>query len=129
MGIFHLGGDFWCHLLYTVPKPPYRCVVILDGDKKQKTKQVCQKYGQTVENVSKFEVVENIEELADIMAKHDKHPIYCLKQKCIEEYLEPKPGYEQEGYSKTTDGPRIAEDMRQVPEEIWGIFDVILKGS
>jgi len=129
VGMFHLAGDFWCHLLYTVPKPPYRCLIILDGDKKQDAKKVCQKYDQAVENVSKFELVEDIEDLADIMAKSDKHPIYCLKQKGIEEYLEHKFDYEQKGYSKTIDGPRIAEEMRQIPEEIRSIFDAILKAS
>lgn len=127
VGVFHLGGDFWCHLLYSVPRHPYKCVIVLDGDKKDKAKEVCQKYDQAVENVSKFELVDNIQHLSNIMAKSDKHPIYCLKRKCIEEYLEPKPDYEQPGYNKKTEGPRIAEDMQQVPEEIQNLIKAILK--
>lgn len=126
VGIFHLGGDFWPHLLYTVPKPPYRCLVVLDGDKKQNAQEVRQKYDQAVENVSGFELADDMQDLANTMTKHDKHPIYCLKQKCIEEYLEPKPDYEQPSYSKTIEGPRIAEEMEQVPDEIQGLIRALL---
>ena len=129
VGIFHLGGDFWPHLLYTVPEPPYRCVIVLDGDKKAMAENVCQRYDEVMENVSRFELAENIENLANIMARDDRHPVYCLKEKCIEEYLEPKPPYEQPGYRKSIDGPRIAEDMEQVPEEIQGIIEAVLKGA
>lgn len=33
IGIYHLGGDNWMNLLYTIPREPYKCMVILDGDK------------------------------------------------------------------------------------------------
>jgi energy-coupling factor transporter ATP-binding protein EcfA2 len=127
VGTFHLGGDFWCHLLHSVPKPPYRCVIILDGDKKQNAKEVCQKYDEAVENVPRFELAENIEDLGKIMAKHDRHPIYCLKRNCIEEYLEPKPSYDKPDYHKVIEGPGIAENMEQVPDEIRGLFEAVLK--
>ena len=127
VGVFHLGGDFWCHLLYTVPRHPYKCVIVLDGDKKDKAKEVCQKYDEAVENVSKFELVNNIQQLANIVTKPDKHPIYCLERNCIEEYLEPKPDYERPSYNKKTEGPRIAENMGQVPEEIRNLIKAILK--
>lgn len=126
VGIFHLGGDFWCHLLYTVPQPPYMCAVVLDGDKKDKARDVTGKYDQVVEKTSKFQLADNTQDLVDIMTKHSKHPVYCLKRKCIEEYLEPRPDYEQPTYNKTIDGPKIAEDMTEVPEEIQGLFKALL---
>jgi hypothetical protein len=33
--VFHLGGEFWQHLLATVPSAPYRRLIVLDGDKQR----------------------------------------------------------------------------------------------
>ena len=35
IGIYHLGGDNWPHFLYTTPNsPPFKCIIVLDGDKR-----------------------------------------------------------------------------------------------
>jgi len=39
------------------------------------------------------------------------HPIYCLEKKCIEEYLDSKPNYEDVSYDKKKDGPEIADRL------------------
>lgn len=129
IGIFHLAGDYWQHLLYTIPMPPYRCIVILDGEKRNDVEGILDKYNQMSEIVSKFEFADDIEQLRDVSRKRDIHPVYCLKQKCIEEYLNPKPDYDASDYNKKIDGPSIAEEMQKVPDEIERLLEIILKGQ
>lgn len=126
IGIYHLAGDFWVHLLYTVPNHPYRCLVILDGDKKQRAEEICEKLEKIDLHIPKFKFCETIKETKNII-KSDMHPIYCLQKKCIEDYLEPKPNYKDPIYDKKRDGPKIAEKMKIVPKEISEIFNIILK--
>jgi len=128
VGIYHLGGDFWSHLLYTVPNHPYRCLVVLDGDKKQLAEGICKEYEQANLNVSKFKFCKTIEELKNAFSS-DVHPVYCLERNCIEEYLEPKPDYKDSGYDKKRDGPKIAEAMGNIPKEIEDIFEIILQNQ
>jgi len=126
IGIFHLAGDFWCHLLYTLPHQPYKCIVILDGDKKQKAEEVCQLYSNRSENIVKIEFAGNIDEILNIINAGHSHPVYCLSKDCIELYL----GFDKcnpPKYDKTKDGPRIAEDI-EVPVEMTKVFDAILSG-
>lgn len=125
VGIFHLGGDFWTHLLHTIPKSPYKSIVILDGDKKDEARKVCEKYNGIKENIPRFEFGATLDRVKSIMEKEGV-PIYCLELACIEEYLKPKPEYKKEGYLKAIDGPTRAENMDEVPKEIEKIFDVIL---
>lgn len=125
VGVFHLGGDFWPHLLHTVPKSPYRCIVILDGDKRDEAKEVCEKYISADIKVPNFEFVEQVSDLRGMMEK-EGIPVYCLKRKCIEEYLEPKPLYKNAKYRKNVEGPIKAENMEQIPDEIKSIFESIL---
>jgi len=82
--IYHLGGSNWKHLLYTIPKSPYKCVIVLDGDKREETKNICEKYNKSEINASKFRVCQKIE---DVYFEEEKHPIYCLEKDCIEKYL------------------------------------------
>jgi len=126
VGIFHLAGDFWRHLLYTLPNQPYKCIVILDGDKAKKAKEVCQAYSKSGENIVKIEFAENINEIQTIINEGHSHPVYCLSKDCIELYLgfnECKPP----NYNNIIDGPKIAEGI-SVPEEINEIFDAVLSG-
>jgi hypothetical protein len=58
------------------------------------------------------------------------HPIYCLKEPCIEKYLDPKfncSNLPQE-YNKKTNGPEIAESSK-IHDEIAQLFDVIIDDS
>lgn len=126
VGIFHLAGDFWCHLLYTLPNQPYKCIVILDGDKRKEAKKVCQTYSESNENIVKIKFAENINEIQTII-NDGSHPVYCLSKDCIELYLglnECNPP----NYNKMIDGPKKAEDI-PLPGEINDIFDAVLSGS
>ena len=94
IGIYHLAGDNWVHLLYTLPMKPYKCIVIFDGDKAQKAKDkptledVCKKYNENkkFENVPKFKPYMDV---GEINFNSDHHPIYCLERKEIEYYYDP----------------------------------------
>jgi AAA15 family ATPase/GTPase len=126
IGIYHLAGDFWSHLLYTVPNYPYKCLIILDGDKRPRAKEICEKL-ETIEiHIPKFIFCETIEEIKNALKNHT-HPIYCLQKNRIEDYLEPKSKYENINYDKKRDGPKIAEKMNIIPEEISKIFEIVLK--
>lgn len=125
VGIYHLGGDFWSHLLYTIPKRPYISLVILDGDKKSTVEQVIERY--TIIEKDRFQVFESLEEI--VHGKHDLTkflsrpcpcPIYCLKRSEIEDYLEPRPSSKEKG-------PLVANKMGTIPSEIKKIFDVMLE--
>lgn len=115
IGIFHLGGGFWEHLLYTIPEcPPYRCAIILDNHEKEKAKEACK-------IAEGFEFCENLGKLREVFGT--RKPIYCLTEEKIEKYF----GIElPESYNKKVDGPNIAEKMENVHEEIKKLFEVIL---
>lgn len=127
IGVFHLCGNFWSHLLYTIPKNPYRCVVILDGNKRGEVPGVLKKNNASETNTSKFELVDSVQELASAIKAGLRHPIYCLKRDSIEDYL--FPGERPPQYNKRVDGPRAAERLEQLPEEVFELFLAILKPS
>jgi hypothetical protein len=126
VGIYHLCGDFWSHLLYTIPKSPYKCMIILDGDKRDKVEEVCKKHDESKVNTSRFVFCKTIEDLAASFGR-EKHPTYCLKENCIEKYLIPEFDCTKipENYDKKRSGPRKAEELQEIPEEIRDIFAVI----
>jgi hypothetical protein len=93
IGIYHLAGDFWSHLLYTIPEYPYFSIVVLDGDKREFASSIPKKYDSIQKN--RFRFFNSVSE--------------------IEDYLEPKPVPKERG-------PLAAEQMKNVPEEIAQIF-------
>jgi len=127
IGIFHLAGDFWRHLLYTIPKRPYTSIVVLDGDKKEIAKEVVDKYG--VIEMDRFRIFDSLDEII-----HEKRrrkpiipmpcPVYCLKNPEIEDYLETR--YEAKPLFKE-DGPSVAYEMKHIPPEIEQLFDTIFQ--
>ena len=72
IGIFHLAGNNWGHFLYTIPKPPYKCMIILDGDKKKKAEEVVRKYNESNINASKFKVCNTLDEVREVFKKKKK---------------------------------------------------------
>jgi len=128
VGIYHLNGDNWKHLLYTIPKTPYRCAVVLDGDKRDTAEKVCDKYNTLTINASKFKFCEMIEDVKNTFGK-ENHPVYCLKEDCIEKYFIPDFGCANppQGYNKKRDGARNAEKLDGLPGEITNIFEMILE--
>ena len=69
IGIFHLCGDFWKHLLYTIPKPPYKCIIILDGDKRDRVQKIIEKHNKSITNASKFEFAKSIKDVKNCFEK------------------------------------------------------------
>jgi hypothetical protein len=124
-GIFHLCGDFWPHLLYTVPKRPYRCIVVLDGNKRQEVPDIVKKHNESSANTSKFRFAASLDDVASTIENGDYHPIYCLRKDTIEEYLGLSPIPSQ--YDKKIDGPRAAENLEALPEEITRLFLSLLQ--
>ena len=129
VGIYHLNGNNWKHLLYTIPKTPYRCAVVLDGDKRNTAEKVCDKYNTLIINASKFKFCETIEDMKNTFGK-GSHPVYCLKEDCIEKYFIPDFGCANSprDYNKKRDGARNAEKLGELPGEITNIFEMILEG-
>lgn len=124
IGIFHLKGDLWPHLLYTVPKAPYRCIVILDGNKKTQVPDVIEKHNKSIANVSRFEFAKSIKEISDIFQRGDCHPVYCLDKNDILDYLSVNityPIHDARGI-----GARGAETLEKLPSEIYGLFMAIV---
>jgi len=124
VGIYHLGGDFWSHLLYTIPKRPYASIVILDYDKKEQAKRVIEAYGTLEEG--RFRMFNSTDDLHNFShRKKNKKtlpvcPVYCLRNGELEDYLNPTPQPKEKG-------PLIASEMDLVPTEIEIIFDAILQ--
>ena len=134
VGIYHLGGDFWKHLLYTVPRSPYTCIVILDGDKKKDAESICSKYETSRTLTSNFKSCQRPDEVRELLGKNRRietresiHPVYCLKESCIERYLKSTINCKNlpQDYNKKVDGPRIAE-ICGIPEEIEQLFEIVL---
>jgi energy-coupling factor transporter ATP-binding protein EcfA2 len=104
ISIFHLGGDFWCHIMYTVLKEPYISIVILDKDKSKLARTVCEDYQKRLVIGPSFALCEN-EAQIDEAFKRGIAVVYCLK----------KGDYVQKN-----------EDAK-TKEEVSDILDVVLK--
>jgi len=117
VGIYHLGGSFWLHLLSTIPSPPYKSVVILDGDKKKELENM--KY----DIQQRFKICHTIDEIGEAFSEN-LIPIYCLQKEKIEKYLFPEG--EPANYEKKIHGPQKAEEMKEIPKEIKDLLEKIL---
>jgi len=121
VGIYHLAGDFWSHLLYTIPKKPYSAIVILDGDKIQLADEALRKYNAIEKD--RFRMFDSPLEIKNIPKVNDRSeycPVYCLRKPDIEDYLDPKP-------TSKAEGPIIAQKMSDVPKEIKNIFEATFR--
>ena len=135
IGIYHMSGSFYVHLLYTIPKHPYKCLLILDGDKKWETENICKKYNESFANVAKFKFCKTLNDVEpffkniDYINRELYQPVYCLKKRCIEKYLFPRFNckHPPKRFYKKIDGPKNAEENR-VPDEIWQLFNIIISG-
>lgn len=126
IGVFHLAGDCWRHLISTIPQTPYHSVVVLDGDKRAAAMEVVQIANKaiTTRQTNRFKFCSQISQL-----KHPGPPttkskiwpifVYCLQKEELEDYLVPRP-------KEKSLGPHIAEEMMEnkvpIPDEIVGIF-------
>ena len=118
VGIYHLHGDIWSHLLYTVVKEPYKAVVILDGDKKDDAEEkvkVLNEYGEN-KIFPKFEFCGSIDSLREELKKDNTCPVYCLEKKDLREYFK----------EKSKDEIINAAWSGEVPDEFYRLFEIVL---
>jgi len=126
--IYHLGGSFCEHLLHTVPKYPYRALLLFDGDIKSKVQEKIKMFNlNRWKNLPEFQFCETIEQIHNTYISNknkkkelNKIPVYCLSKNDIEDYLQPKP-------NNKTKGPDIALNMTFIPDEILKIYDEIIR--
>lgn len=119
IGIFHLGGSFWRHLLHTLPRKPYKVLLVFDGDKKDDVKQALNKFNENrLMNLPKLIFTDQIDFTSNIY--EGAIPAYCLSKEKIEDYLNPKPPSKSEG-------PNTAMSMREIPKEFGDIYEEALK--
>lgn len=131
IGIYHLNGSNWKHLISTIPKFPYKCIVILDGDKQDEAERICKKYENSNVNISKFKFCKDNTALGNHLKRfkeNEKHPIYCLEHECIERYFIDYFNIEIPtiGYDKNKKGMEYAQKM-DVPPKINKLFELIIR--
>lgn len=131
IGIYHLNGENWKHILSTIPKTPYISAIILDGDKKEDASKVCDSYNMKTDFNFKFCSTRKEFEDALINTNHKNnlHPVYCLRQKGIESYLDKELRTGIENYNKKIHGPEIAEKMEHIPDEFIFIFESLINNT
>ena len=84
-GIYHLGGGFWKHLLYTIPNKPYNSIVILDADKLEEAEEVLKQYNSLKKFISSdFKLCKDIKEIEKCL-DDSVVPVYCLNKGCVED--------------------------------------------
>lgn len=123
IGIYHLAGDFWSHLLHTLPKKPYRALLLFDGDKRGDVQQAIERFEQNrLENLPNFFFTKGIKFTQSAHA--DAIPVHCLSKDKIEHYLQPIP-------QSKSQGPEIAMQMvatnEKIPHEFGMIYNEILR--
>ena len=127
IGIYHLSGNNWMHMLSTIPKYPYIAVILLDGDKKKQVDAI-----NKIDHIARnFKFCETLIELQSALhnpINADKpFPLYCLKNSNIESYLDSDLKSGITNYKKKIHGPKIAEEMEDIPKELIEIFDALFK--
>jgi predicted ATP-dependent endonuclease of OLD family len=124
IGIYHMSGNNWMHMLSTIPKYPFKSIILLDGDKK---KQI-DKINNTHQNFNFCETLNELQSALRNLNDDDKtYPLYCLKNSNIESYLDSDLKSGITNYKKKIHGPKIAEKMENIPEELEEIFDILFK--
>ena len=124
IGIYHMSGNNWIHMLSTIPKYPYKSIILLDGDKK---KQI-DKSNYIQQNFNFCETLNELQSALHNLNDADKtYPLYCLKNSNIESYLDSDLKSGITNYKKKIHGPKIAEEMENIPIELVEIFDILFK--
>lgn len=84
IGIYHLAGSFWKHLLYTIPDKPYTSIIILDSNKVEEAQTICESYPSEKVICPKFRFCKNTDEIKDSL-KDSVVPVYCLEKGNVED--------------------------------------------
>ncbi len=126
IGVYHLGGDKWSHLLYTVPMTP-KSIVILDKPQNDKKKEEIKEKIEKLNNYGagkifpRFEFCENLDDLKEAFAKENVCPVYCLTEKDIKDYF----GVQKKDKREIAN---VAWSLKpgNIPEEFCRIFEIVL---
>lgn len=122
IGIYHLGGNNWKHMLSTIPKNPYKCIILLDGDKIE----IVNKIKNIVQNFELCATLDKLQSAFYNLNNADKpYLLYCLNEKTIELYLDKDLKSRIANYKKKIHGPKIAEEMEVIPDEFVKIFEIL----
>lgn len=84
ISVNHLGGDFWKHLLYTVLDKPYRSIILLDADKQDTVKKVCEIYSSMPRRIALALAPCNSKEKFRLALRYARLPICCLTSGSVE---------------------------------------------
>lgn len=120
-----MAGDFWSHLLYTIPESPYASIVIFDGDKiatKEKRnvlEEIIEKHSRIEKARFRMSDLQYIRKLKQV-EQNISCPIYCLKLPEIEDYLDHRPTSKEQA-------PIVAYNMEHIPQEIEQLFDAVFQ--
>ena len=134
IGVYHCGGDYWPHLLGTLPVAPYKRLLILDGDKRAKLakltgdparsecERIQESYADEIEFWEEKQLREHHADLVATMRNGLRTPVYILARDCIEKYLKSEP--ECKGHD-----PRVAHAMthQEIPEELKLLLDCVIE--
>jgi ABC-type phosphate transport system ATPase subunit len=120
VGIYHLGGDNFKHLLYTIPLTP-KSVVILDGNKRGMIKKVIEKlndYGAG-KVFPEFVLCDSVDRLGELFGQYGKCPVYCLEKDDVKDYFGLKT-------KKPKEIAKHAWSADDVPDEFCKIFEATI---
>ena len=124
IGFYHLRGDMWSHLLYTIPTNP-KSVVILDKPTDENKKKEIEEKIEKLNNYGagkifpNFEFCEDLNDLKDSFQKEGVCPVYCLTESDVKEYLGVKE-------KKVKIIANAAWSLREIPNEFCKIFEIVL---
>jgi energy-coupling factor transporter ATP-binding protein EcfA2 len=125
IGVFYLGGDLYADLLYTIPELPYRTVVILDGDKRDRIEEGIEKFNNSIFPKIELEYAGDPIKIEGILSRK-KTPVYCWGGSSIEKYLNLDCKEVKKPHDKVLGGPKIADSMNQIPPEINDVIKILI---
>jgi energy-coupling factor transporter ATP-binding protein EcfA2 len=97
VGVYHLSGDNWMHLAGTMPGSPYRCILVLDGNKTDLAKETAAKLKAFYEHTTfrrtllagfpQVEYCGSPEDVERCVTSSGSCPIFCMSKDDISEYF------------------------------------------
>lgn len=117
-GFYHLAGDNWRHMLYTIPGKPYKSIILLDGDKRNEVDDVLEKYEKSrLENLPSFTFCESASNIPELIKEEEKIPVYCIEATKIEDIFGPELKNKKEAIEA------VETEEIEVPQDLRDIFD------
>lgn len=112
VGIYHLGGSNWRHLIDTVP-PGKESVLILDNDMEETVEEISEK----ISNLKP----RNLNEIEGNISKNNQIPVLCHSEDDIKDF------FDSENTDKTVE--ELAEELpkEEIPQEFIEVFGEIFR--